>query len=35
MKRCPVTVTVFHVDGQTDTMKLKVVFNNLDAPKNH
>jgi len=37
MKRGPVTVTVFHVDGQTNMMKLKIVFNNfyLDAPKNH
>jgi hypothetical protein len=26
MKSCPVRVTVFHVNGQTDTMKLKIVF---------
>jgi hypothetical protein len=34
MKSCPVRVTVFHVNGQTDTIKLKIVFNcYLDAPK--
>jgi len=37
MKRFPVSVTVFDVHGQTDMIKLKIVFNNfyLHVPKNH